>query len=616
MKFNRFSTLYLLGAVALAGGCQQQDIEGIDNGSEVNLSVEVSKPYLDSSTRTALTENNKGNLDCVWTANDNLVVTDLSGVQKGILTLMNGYANKDHGLFDGTVSGVGDGEQTLNFYYLGVNNLGHVAGTNRTLDFSSQRGSEASLGDNDLLSASCKVNVDGKSAYAENISLLREVAFGRFQLNLPEGVDAVGKTVTVKGENVYSSATLTYANGGLTSVEGNISVTVQPGNEFFLTLIPGQDGAAITLNFEVTVDDITYTGTPGQRVWKKGEYVRQDLGNGSYAGIPVEMTKVGGEEPEPVFDDTVGPTITIDGKKYRFLKGNLYYNTKSKEWKIFEKETYYLNAAGVSTDYSTSGTPEEIDLFPWGATGLSNAKRPDYIRHGWAGEYTLAGSNWPSSNTGTMDLAGNANIIDLWKSYGDETNPVYDYGYAYMLNGRPDGDNRTYRTAPLEAYAYICNQEYSFSQGCTIKGAGLNGEDVKGALIIPGITTVEEAKAKITEVGGTPGNLVKLDVTVNNAGFDFYITLPDYESISKLNAMFFALAGSSNWATKQQLSTNCGAYWTKDAAKGSSTDANAYCFFFRKSSSASEFHWVVGRNGVSVTRRTQNSVRLMVEVTE
>lgn len=616
MKFNRFSTLYLLGAVALAGGCQQQDIEGIDNGSEVNLSVEVSKPYLDSSTRTALTENNKGNLDCVWTANDNLVVTDLSGVQKGILTLMNGYANKDHGLFDGTVSGVGDGEQTLNFYYLGVNNLGHVAGTNRTLDFSSQRGSEASLGDNDLLSASCKVNVDGKSAYAENISLLREVAFGSFQLNLPEGVDAVGKTVTVKGENVYSSATLAYANGGLTSVEGNISVTVQPGNEFFLTLIPGQDGTAITLNFEVTVDDITYTGTPGQRVWKKGEYVRQDLGNGTFGGIEVEMTQVGGEKPTPAIDDTVGPVFTINGKKFKFTKANLAYNIANQRWYLLDEQYSFLNKTGWEylngTWYKDKDKTTDIDLFGFGATGLFDPESGEYANspqfyhksntNGTDGHYD--GTYYPTQNS----TVNRGQDTGTYLQYGIQKT-VFDWGTAY---GRQENNGDVYFTLLSSDWTALKNNYFFAAASISSTGYDKGTGYVHGCLIFPEKSSssalellksvnpvyLNESKVSSSNLGFTGSNYTYFDPTW------IRLTFEQFNELEELGVVFLPAAGSRAISS---TNTNEGYYWTATAGQ----QYTSTYFGFNGISSPKKFQL----NGSS-TRSYGCSVRLVKEVTE
>ncbi|MDE6522784.1 MAG: hypothetical protein K2L17_08210 [Muribaculaceae bacterium] len=638
MKLRHFYPCLLFAGIAVTmASCSEEATLTSGQGRNVTMTVNISR--MGDATRSILSEE-AGDLKCTWEASDLVLVVDNVGNKLGVLHLTSG-AGEVNATFTGEINTAAEGETKLGFLYLGSKTEEEIDELPNTVTFSyaKQDGSLDWLSSHDFFTGTQEVNITNSYVSVENVTLARQLAFGKFDIQLPEGVNYEGQDITVSGTGIYTQASVTMGgvatfsnteeNGGVITVK---PVTVSDGSyssSFYLTVLPNSN-EQIEPTFSVSIDGTEYSCTLDPRTWTASEFVRAANGDGSFSGIKLEMTPPTVDTGE---DNTVGPVIEIDGKKYKFVKGNLYYDMNDASWHLYEKETHFATLAGTSSFYEKinlyqkgingkgiSDSNHIIDLFAWGATGLGDAsstaraKLPDVIRQGTAGESTWAGSNWPTYNTNTMDVNGNANITDLWKLYTFE-DPIYDFGYAYMQNGRPAGDSKTYVTAPLAAYAYICDQSRSFSQGCTVKGAGLNGEDVKGALIILGVTTAAEAQDKIEAVGGSVKNLKKLNVSVNNAGFDFQITLPDYESIEKLGAMFFALAGSSNWMSgKQQLSTDCGNYWTKDGAKGSSSDANGYSFFFRKSSSASEFHWVVGRNGVSKTRRTQNSVRLMVEV--
>ena len=642
MKLRHFYPCLLFAGMAVTmASCSEEASLTPGQGRNVTMTVNISR--MGDATRSILTEE-AGDLKCTWEASDLVLVVDNAGNKIGVLHLTSG-AGEVNATFKGEINTAVEGETKLGFLYLGNKSEEEIDALPNTvvLSYAQQDGSLDWLSSHDFFIGTQEVNITNSYESVENVTLDRQLAFGKFEMQLPEGVNYGGQDITVSGTGIYTQASVTM--GGVTTfanAEGNDGViTIKPVEEshgsysssFYLTVLPNGD-EQIEPTFSVTIEGTEYSCTLDPRTWTASEFVRVDNADGTYSGIELGMTAPA-VDPQPGEDNTVGPVIEIEGKKYKFVKGNLYYDIYDQSWHLYDKETHFNTVAGTSSFYEkinlyqkgingkgVSDSNHIIDLFAWGATGLgdydtpgvSRAKLPDVIRQGTAGESTWAGSNWPSYNTNTMDVNGNRNITDLWGSYTD-TDPIYDFGYAYMQNGRPVGDTRTYVTAPLAAYAYICDQSRSFSQGCTVKGAGLNGEDVKGALIILGVTTAAEAETKIKGVGGSVKNLKKLNVSVNNAGFDFQITLPDYESIEKLGAMFFALAGSSNWLSgKQQLSTDCGNYWTKDGVTGSYSDANGYSFFFRKSSSASEFHWVVGRNGVSKTRRTQNSVRLMVEV--
>lgn len=591
------------------------------------ISVDVPPPTTRSNIgEIPETDASYGSLSWEWAPEDRVYLTTLSGRYAGEMSLAEIDAEAaGKGYFSGNLAPSVTSSQDLLIYYVGHGNSypsSVFAGGNLPLDFSAQDGSlsggDAGVNRYDYLVGRTHVTVESDVATVDDFKMERLMSVVRVQLNPldenGEAVEASLREVTISG--LPASATLSLASGELTPVDGEITVAAG-GNDLFIATAPC---SMQTLSFAATdADGKSYTGKLELSAPFEIEaniYVRYMDADGKIAGLPVSVTRESGASEGP---ELVGPVYTYEGKQYRLAAGNLYYNTKTKEWGIFERQTDMLSAQGCTyLKVSTNNSPEVIDLFSWGCTGIDNALSPELFANGWAGETSFASSNFPSTNTNTMDVNGNASITDLWKF-----DRKYDFGYAYMQNGRPAGDDRDYRMVPLEYFAdYLCDQSKSFSQGCVVKGAGQNGADVKGALIIPGITTVAEATGKIQAVGGTVKSLTKLNPNSNNTGFDFTkITLPDYEAIGKLNAVFLPAAGCGTFISgsrtspaKPGLAKDQARYWSKDGANGSSITANAYGLYFRKSSTAAEFNWKTNTNGVSIARNQRSCVRLMVEV--
>lgn len=300
-SFKSASGVLLLSGVAAASllsSCANENIFSSENGKTVNITVNVVKPGFDDNTRTSLTEN-KGNLDCFWKSGDQIWVTNQDGGSVGYLTMMPEYDGKVNAKFTGSLTGMKDGKTTLKFYYLGTEKNAQAASGKQEFSFATQEGTIPSLSYNDLLMSEREVNVADGDAYTEELGLQRQFAFARFRLVMPAGVEVAGQTVTVSGENFFNVATLDPA-GSITFTAGSATVKINSDNEFYMTILP-ETGKQITPTFTVTVGEKTYTGSLSAREWKKSEYVRMDLGNGSYQGIPIDMTEKqgGGDNPGP-----------------------------------------------------------------------------------------------------------------------------------------------------------------------------------------------------------------------------------------------------------------------------------------------------------------------------
>ena len=530
----------------------------------------------DSETRSILSEEN-GNLNCAWTKGDQLLVTDVNGSTKGILELTDVNAGK----FEGTLMGLSEGKVTLKYFYLGTGVVPNTGSQSYIYDIAAQDGTIESLSKNDALSTQAEIAVIDGGAYPDGtLQLERHFSFSHFTLKLPEGVTLNGEPVTISGENLFTKATLGLADRAISDKTAG-TITVNPGKDnFYVNLIPA---TSVTPVFKVTINGKEYEGSLRTRDIAAGKFLRKKDGDND-SGVTVDMTVAGGDEPSK--DDMVGPEFEIDGKKYRFTSGNLYYNTK---------------AGGLDLqDGPVEKTPELIGLFAWGATGLEDAQKPTTLKEAlWQQSYD--GHYFPS----TAGQSKNSTIKTLWSN-----EYVYDWGRAYMESGRAADDDRQYLTPSTEIFTTLMKS--GFVQGATIKGAASDGSDVVGLIVIPDVNELTEAKDFIRSVEGASCLSSMPAVIHNNSGNTFNyknITLDSYDVLKKLNdAVFFPAADKRNLTDgKVYESKDMGWYWSST----SNTTTNGYNLFFNGKSGG--FAYNGSASSSSMGRFNQMAVRLLVE---
>lgn len=264
--------------------CSNEDLKTTvaNEGKTVNMTVKLTKPG-ENSTRTSLEENN-GSLDCKWSENDVVVITDADGVKKGYLTIIEG-AGTDKATFKGEIAGLNDGENTVNFLYLGngvnprVENLFPYE-----YDYSEQSGELSDFSAKDFLySTNVKVNVADEDCYVEDMGLQRFISFAH--LTVTANGAAVNGGVTISAENLYNKVTLS-ATGEVTLAKGDINVTK---SDMYIVVVPNTE-VNEAMNFTASVNEIDYAGQLGQRTegWKHSEFVRKADG----VGIDVNLNVV------------------------------------------------------------------------------------------------------------------------------------------------------------------------------------------------------------------------------------------------------------------------------------------------------------------------------------
>lgn len=300
---------YLLSALMLSLGSCSSEMENMvseENGSgeTVHFVVAASRENSDN-TRTILTENNDGGLDCKWSQGDRILVTDTKGTAKGILSLKEFIGNDESkAYFEGNLQGVGNGKVTLNYYYLGTE-LSKVSDPDQlanivspyTHSYAEQDGKFESLTDYDILSVQTEAIVSNGASYVD-ITLPRRISAAHFTLNgLPEDFNG---DVVISGEGLMNKVSLPLtAHKVETSQdpEGSGITMKNVGKDFYMILLPNEL-ARFDMKFTAEVNGTTYEGS--FRVGKQigaAKYYRKNLNNGQggkdqYVGLPVDMTPV------------------------------------------------------------------------------------------------------------------------------------------------------------------------------------------------------------------------------------------------------------------------------------------------------------------------------------
>lgn len=609
-------TKYILPALAipfLLAACSEDTVINSQPEEFLPIRVQVSVP--EATTRTVLTETG-GNLAWQWSENDQLAVTNANGVNKGSLKLIS-FDNDahTHATFEGYISStLPNGENTLNILYTSDDPTS-ISGSYQC-DYSEQDGAITSLKSRDVLVSSVVAKKTDDYVLIPSFSMIHCFSAGHFSLSFDGETPEISK-VEVSGVNVMNSAEIDLKDGSWKSSEGTITIT--PGaSDFYMTLIPAN---GVDMKFKAYgKDGKEYEGTLGVTFdLDNAVYVRKDLGNGSYSGIPVKMNPV--QPEEPAVDDTVGPVFEYNGRKFKFTRGNLYYNTVTKEWSLAPTQYSYVRKRGW-TDGSGADlvTPqaEIIDFFGWGATGLydreagNSAQDPTF----WVESATsssvissnsYSGSSYPCKNHDYNNCGNGGKLAN-----GLQSRPNFDWGTAYA---QAIDSSDYYFTLTSEEWKQVSDQSImclgtieDLYTPDTQNLAASKRVLVTGLFIIPG--TLDEAKQLLTSAPdvfiGTGFRDMDLRNSSDYSKIDVNAIKMPLESLEKIldKIVFLPMAGNGS-QSKGSVSTDYpGCYWTSE---GSSTTNGYYFRFFNKAyNNAFKIE--------SVTRSMACSVRLVKEI--
>lgn len=552
----------LLSLTAIAGmsftSCSSEEDFGTSHGQKVMLTINASK---DAQTRTAFQEEN-GSLSCTWTADDALLVTSAKGERLGVISLVDGAGNST-ATFRGEVTL--DNQQEVNLFYFGHNKPipATLSGTSYELDLSAQDGSFASLAENDFMTQG-EVSVTRLNGEATgNVTMMRRVAEGKFNLQLPDGLQLeAGDVVTISQPDGHFHVVprIKWAGGGqvVNSTEnGTLTITKkEAGNDLYVTIFP----QTLTPTFTVTKDGYIYTATLGSHVWSQETFVRNEDGT----GVKVDnWTKT--ELPVDPSDpsnwgsaENIPEVVNYTSSYWDFSKYGLYTNCLDLRgyggWATWIEYTNGIYGGGLLSSKTTSGY-----FFQWGRKmGFpSNVKNePDVLQAGkvntWFGE-AGAGGGYATYMCEYYSLSvEDSNKYPqcfLCNKYGTST------GYDYCkTNNACTWESRSGNPCP-EGYRLPSKEEMAVFVPSTGEVNGSYAE-VKN---IQGQNVAIEWKVSATS-GSTPGNIairmVKTDkssVKVGDAIFD------DCAKTIRLVAYGYLMNDGAPSARGE-----AGIYWTND----------------------------------------------------
>ena len=571
---------YLIGAgvLAVAAGfasCADELAGEVAAPSrEVAMHVVLTKDGGAAESRTAF-EESAGNLACVWTAGDKIVVAAADGTKLGTLTIDDNDAGKKTARFEGKIEVSGDDEQTMNFIYLGNKTDAEAAVSPVAFSYAEQSGTMEGLSDYDFFSQSATVNVASSEAFATVDAMQRRVAFGRFALALPAGVAYSGETVTVSGSALYTTVAVNFnADNAAFADAGTITTKADADGELYLTLLP----ATTDLTFTTTIGDATYSYTLPEREWKAGEYVRAKNADGTFSGVRVELAA---PVVEPADEDLTGPTFEVDGRKFRFTKANLAYNVPDKRWYLLDEQYSFLCKKGWAyANGNYYGAKEnDIDLFGFGCTGLHFSyfndrlqtptqfdepiNAPEYFieKQLYANQSingTQQGYKYPTQNATCNEGYTGSNLEFGIQGF------TMDWGTAY---GQQQNDGGTYFTLKASEWSDI--QAKYFMCGATItdvKNPNTNKNGLYGCIILP-VNTVAEAKALLT------GNVtIASKPTFNGTDYQFFnynnvnMNLEQFKALEAADKIVFLPEAGHTSVTLSYTKTD-GYYWTATAGQ-------------------------------------------------
>lgn len=586
-NFIYTASALLLGSAITLTSCQsEEDFGQMGGNGEVLLTVTANRGV--AGSRTSF-EESEGNLITNWNEGDQLVVTDATGANLGVLTIVSGQ-NTSEGVFEGTIK-LGDNEN-VNIVYLGSGYEGDLEEVSNKVVFniSAQDGTFAGLTEKDYLTETAPVTkLNGTEATAK-VNMTRSLAHGYFTLALPDGVTlAAGDQITITAnEGLYAQRTLKLGVFGISNLTTANTITVtktEAGNDFYLTVIP----STFAPQFTVVKDDVTYTASLASRSWSPAEYVRAnenndpvkitdwsyekmptnpgDMGNwGSGNNIFPDFTNIGWTRTtdygwtvnmrnlEPSITGGFGTYITynsngITGTDLLFSDKKGYcYLFQWGRWMGFTPDTQRTQISSYGSWSPEPNNSQEIPGVDW-----LNDKTVGYIFGNglpFAYAWIYASGNWSKQNSLDYSLVYGAcsSLSNTMDYMSDNSLTTWE---ARCGNPCPDG----YRIPTAAELEVLIPNNVETINRSHAEVKTINGKKYAMKWVVN--TSVTPYRLEISSVPTT-----KTSVTVNDAIF------------ADATVIYLHAMGYLNWECKYTGKNEVGAYWSNEMAALSDKNGN------------------------------------------
>ena len=644
--FYAFAGL-MLGLTACSSGDLTSPVEGEIVGKTVHVTLTVDRS--NSTTRTEVDENTDGlTLYSHWVAGDKLLVANSANQMVGELKIESiDEDDKSKAVFSGQATLSATEKYTL-VYLGGSNGEAEAYATwtegkeinNPVAEPDLENGFIVSSAKSDLCRAdlmkmeNVQFLVSGDKAYpTKNVDLVAVNAMAHFTLTgIPSELNENAVLTVNYGKITHTIATIV-EDIYLPMPTGSyvLSFNLSNGTDSYSASI--NDGNEVTVNpglYYVDADDVTNIGK----------------------GIEVVLKQ---QKPalKPNDDsDLIGASFEVNGKKFRFTKGNLKYTISTKTWSLHENQYDFLCQAGWTLENGKLGnnkTQEDvIDLYGFGATGLYDKKNnvtaqlPQFWRNAENLADKTCGTYYPTPKPTVNQGYTGSNLehgiqftsFDWGKAYylckREESLPTSEKPYTsydWETNPRPEDVNDgihelRYFTLNSKDWSELQSKYYICAATITSTGININPKangEVFGCLIfkVTGTNTEKLAAAKVLL------NKAKVDyidpslsanIGFSGTNYQYFssnqvkMTKEQFVELEKLGVVFLPEAGRRAIASYTKYD---GCYWT--ATAGQEFTATAFCFFGGVGNAYNDVKRIFKLDS-SINRILGYSIRLVKEV--
>lgn len=479
MNYKSILACAFAGMALTACNSDENSMQPTESGETVHMTVTVSRETI-QSTRTEFEENAEGGLNCVWSGNDKLYVTDDKGFNKGGLTVAELKDNGANAVFEGNISGIVGNKATLNYYYLGTASESLVVDDTKvyTADYSVQDGKFESLPQKDILSATAEVIISNGKSYVADMTLARRISFARFNLKFAEDMNVNPNfKVTISGKGLNNVAKIDTKDCSATYNAGEVVMeNVSATEDIYMVLLPNTLESGFDLKFVVEDGENTYEGIcPVGKKITQAKYYRKSLDGGKFGGLEVPMSYAN--------EYTLRYHANFDGADPAYID-----------------------------DVKHQAAPVEFVYKTYEETGLP--VRDGYEFNGWAGSED-AESGDELGATLTMYEFMNNKVNDVYAIW----NKIFNYSVEFDITGADAGQNApetlTYSGTETEHNFTLPNQTIN-RDGFEFKGwsetSNASDNAITGSIIVksdkPQITLypVWVLKKSVIEVPGAGGD--------------------------------------------------------------------------------------------------------------
>lgn len=442
----------------------------------------------------------------------------------------------------------------LYFFYLGSSYDGErkTYGDNKTiLHITDQNGTMADVTKYHWAIGSAKCTENGQTSFSATLNPVMSILY----VNLTGFGD---ETIRMYGDDVYSIATIDYANGTIVGkkVKGGINLGTQ--GKKYIAMIPSA-APSTTVKFASNTKEASMVFNCGI---KAGKFY-SDSGN----ALAVQGQTAA--EPEGVLS---GLFSVADGKQVKFSKGNLQYDKQEDKWSFLYPQYTTVETQDVGTDYADQ---RYVTLFGWGTSGYHDNN--DLVNQMFYPYVTSNSSAVPRPfSTGCNGYGPtNANATSTYTMqylafYGASTD--YDWGRHNAIENGGNAPGK-WRVLTHKEWLYLLGPVYGGDTTSLQPCDPIPGTNCRTSSKVNGVDNARFAAAYL--LGTTHGIIIFPDNYTHPAGVPEPIGINDYtasswnanqynsqEWIQMENAgcVFLPAAGCRNGTTVNSVNA-IGYYW-------------------------------------------------------